>query len=211
MSFWDGISPCMDLGNNGCEVWWDAWAAAGTLGAVVVALSLAGIESRRRKSESAGRSMWVALSLYTPLRQWAGQLSAFKRALDSDLMKALDMADGDYFGRPVLTPPSGFRSLRKEIHELGEIAGPLAQACFLISEVHGKWRWIEEGLRGDFDGDEHVRAMKLLHGNIEDADRLLRKSIGSIEERLRERKLVKVRSYVRVRFGKRTTVDAELI
>ncbi|MBN4936493.1 hypothetical protein JY409_00255 [Stenotrophomonas maltophilia] len=27
MSLWSGISPCMNLGVDGCVVWWEAWAA----------------------------------------------------------------------------------------------------------------------------------------------------------------------------------------
>lgn len=39
MSWIDGISPCRELGVNGCEVWWEAWGAIGALGAAGMALA----------------------------------------------------------------------------------------------------------------------------------------------------------------------------
>ncbi len=36
MNFWSGFSPCMNLGVDGCVVWWEAWAAiAAGIAAVV--------------------------------------------------------------------------------------------------------------------------------------------------------------------------------
>lgn len=36
MSLWSGISPCMNLGVDGCVVWWEAWAAIAAGGAALV-------------------------------------------------------------------------------------------------------------------------------------------------------------------------------
>lgn len=38
MTWWNGVSPCMELGVDGCVVWWDAWAAIGTTLGVLIAL-----------------------------------------------------------------------------------------------------------------------------------------------------------------------------
>lgn len=36
MSLWSGFSPCMNLGVDGCVVWWEAWAAVAAGGAALV-------------------------------------------------------------------------------------------------------------------------------------------------------------------------------
>lgn len=39
MNWIDGVTPCRDLGANGCEVWWEAWSAVAALGAVGIAIA----------------------------------------------------------------------------------------------------------------------------------------------------------------------------
>ncbi|MBH1778231.1 hypothetical protein I5W36_16565 [Stenotrophomonas maltophilia] len=43
---WNGISPCMEPGIGGCVVWWDAWAAVGTVLAVFTAIFGPSIQRR---------------------------------------------------------------------------------------------------------------------------------------------------------------------
>lgn len=52
---WHGISPCMELGVGDCVVWWDAWAAVGTVLAVFTAIFGPAIHRRfilRRKANA---------------------------------------------------------------------------------------------------------------------------------------------------------------
>ncbi|MBH1599619.1 hypothetical protein I5U56_02815 [Stenotrophomonas maltophilia] len=43
---WNGISPCMEPGVGDCVVWWDAWAAVGTILAVFTAIFGPAIQRR---------------------------------------------------------------------------------------------------------------------------------------------------------------------
>lgn len=43
---WNGISPCMEPGVGDCVVWWDAWAAVGTVLAVFTAIFGPAIQRR---------------------------------------------------------------------------------------------------------------------------------------------------------------------
>ncbi|MGV6483206.1 hypothetical protein ACTUVJ_000246 [Stenotrophomonas indicatrix] len=38
MSWWNAVSTCWPPGHDGCVVWWDAWAAMGTMTGVLIAL-----------------------------------------------------------------------------------------------------------------------------------------------------------------------------
>lgn len=38
MSWWNAVSTCWPPGQDGCVVWWDAWAAMGTMVGVLIAL-----------------------------------------------------------------------------------------------------------------------------------------------------------------------------
>lgn len=62
MSVWSGISPCMNLGVDGCVVWWEAWAAiaagiaaavTGVLGYMTFRLGVATTSATRTSVEIA--------------------------------------------------------------------------------------------------------------------------------------------------------------
>ncbi|WP_282254119.1 hypothetical protein [Stenotrophomonas sp. PS02299] len=185
-------------------VWWDAWAAIGTVLAVAVALGLAGIEHGRRRKEAEGRSMWIAVALHLPIDQWAKEIARFRKRVEADdFARILDMADPETTSRSVLVAPPEVTELRKEIHELGDIGGAIAQASFLLNELRGKWRWIDDGLHGNYDDEELARALKLLRGNTRLASQLLSEASRLIDRRLRQTEWMKVWTYVFFRRGKR--------
>jgi len=141
--------------------------------------------------------MWIAVAVHPPLFAWAIEIKKLKRELCAKRYEiALELIMGDTTHRSALKPPDGILELRKDIPELGEAAGPLGRACFLLSEVAGKLGWIDDAVHGVFDGQEHDRAMKLLHRNIEDAEALLWQS-----ERLVKRQFLReppFRVYARI-------------
>lgn len=63
MSMLDGISQCWVLSEN-CVIWWDAWAAIGTIGATVVALALGG-KSQLQEILTIRKRRSVAIKLAT--------------------------------------------------------------------------------------------------------------------------------------------------
>lgn len=204
MRWWNAFSTCWPPGQNGCVVWWDAWAAIGTLLAVAVALGLALIEHGRRRREAVGRSMWIAVALHLPVFQWAKEVERLRKMVGAaEIEGILDKVDPNDGGRSWLDAPAEITELRREIHELGDIGGAIAQASFLLNELRGKWNWIEEGLRGDYDGVEQERAAKLLADNVTAAGQLLGDASRRIESRLRRSEWIGVRGYVWVRRGKR--------
>ncbi|WP_143062945.1 hypothetical protein [Stenotrophomonas indicatrix] len=197
MSWWKAFSTCWPPGQDGCVVWWDAWAAVGTVLAVVVALGLALVEHGRRRKDAEGRSQWIAVALHLPVDQWAKRVARLQTLVTSgESGKILDMVDPEE-GRPsVLAVPPEVIELRKEIHELGDIGGAIAQASFLLNELRGKWLWIESGLRGDYEEDELSRALRLLRGNVKSAEELLKEASRRIDGRLRQTQWMKIHAYI---------------
>lgn len=204
MSWFKAFSTCWPPGEGGCVVWWDAWAAIGTVLAVAVALGLALAERSRRRKEAAGRSQWIAVELHLPINKWAKEVSRLQKAVASEnYEKILEMVEPENYKRSVLVAPFAVAELRKEIHELGEIGGAISQASFLLNELRGKWNWIEQGLRGDYDGEELARAKRLLRDNVGSACELLKTASSRIDGRLRQTRWIKVRAYTVFRRGRR--------
>ncbi|MDY0978892.1 hypothetical protein [Stenotrophomonas sp. CFBP8994] len=65
MSFWNAFSTCWPPGQGGCVVWWDAWAAVGTIGAAVIALwlGLQPVFGRRRHAKAVARIAGIRLGI----------------------------------------------------------------------------------------------------------------------------------------------------
>ena len=204
MSWWNAVSTCWPPGQGGCVVWWDAWAAIGTVLAVAVALSLAVIENGRRRREAEGRSQWIAVALHLPVDLWAKDIALLKSLVEAEnYSPILDLVDPDEDKRSVLIAPPEVVGLRAEIHELGEIGGAIAQASFLLNEVRGKWDWIEQGLRGNHVGEELSKSWRLLEDNVGHANHLLEEASRLIDGRLRQTQWIKVRAYIYFRGRKR--------
>lgn len=185
-------------------VWWDAWAAIGTVLAVAVALGLAVIEHGRRRREAEGRSQWIAVALHLPIDHWAKQVARLQKLVVAEkYAEMMDIVEPEEGARSVLIAPAEVTELRREIHELGDIGGAIAQASFLLNELRGKWLWIEEGIRGDYEGEERARALGLLKRNASSASQLLKEASTLIDGRLRQTRWIKVRAYIFFRRGRR--------
>jgi len=65
MSWWSAFSTCWPPGQGGCVVWWDAWAAIGTIGATAaaVALGLAPMLARRQHAKAVARIANIRLGI----------------------------------------------------------------------------------------------------------------------------------------------------
>ena len=199
MSWVEGISTCSQLGVDGCVVWWDAWAAIGTISAVVTALALAGAESRRRKRDAYGRSMWIALALRPALTAWLIRIRALREELESNKYEAsLSFIQANL--ESSLTPPDTIIEMRLQVHELGEIAVPLAQGISLLTEVLAGWEAVEEALRG-LAFIQAPPAIATAVSKLSAAERLLRKAEADLHGRLRQPTWVKVRAHVAMLIG----------
>jgi hypothetical protein len=204
MSWLKAFSTCWPPGQDGCVVWWDAWAAIGTVLAVGVALFLALVEQGRRRKDAAGRSQWIAVALHLPVDQWAKEVARLRKAVEEkNYNRILDLVESEDEARSVLVAPIEVIDLRRELHELGDIGGAIAQASFLLNELRGKWRWIDEGLHGNYHGEEFTKAWRLLAGNVRDAGQLLEEASRLIQGRLRKTRWIRGRAYIFFRRGKR--------
>lgn len=65
MSWWNAISTCWPPGQGGCVVWWDAWAAVGTISAAIAAVWLGTkpIIARRRHAIAVTRIAHIRLEI----------------------------------------------------------------------------------------------------------------------------------------------------
>lgn len=191
--WWHGISPCMELGVGDCVVWWDAWAAVGTISAVVTALALAGAESRRRNRDAYGRSMWIALGLRPCLNAWLTRLQLLRKELEANKYDA----SLSVIGNPehFLKPPDTIIEMRPQVPELGEIAVPLAQGMSLLTEVLAEWEGVDRALRG-LRFVQPPAAIATAVSKLRAAEQLLQKAEADLHDRLRQPKLVKVRAYL---------------
>lgn len=65
MSWWNAVSTCWPPGQGDCVVWWDAWAAVGTIGAAVIALwfGLAPVRGHRRRAKVVGKIAGIRLGI----------------------------------------------------------------------------------------------------------------------------------------------------
>lgn len=65
MSWWNAVSTCWPPGEAGCVVWWDAWAALGTIGAAMAAvtLGLAPMLARRHHARAVARIANIRLGI----------------------------------------------------------------------------------------------------------------------------------------------------
>jgi hypothetical protein len=176
----------------------------GTIAAVVTALALAGAESRRRKRDAHGRSMWIALSLRPGLTAWLTRIAALREALESgDYAAALDVIQDqpDRF----LKPPNTIIEMRLQVPELGEIAEPLAQGTFLLTEVLADWKAVDSAFHGSTLQPQASKAISSALSKLRAAEILLQKAEADICDRLRRPTLVKVRAYVAMRRGRRNS------
>lgn len=73
MDWWLGFSQCWTPGRDGCVVWWDAWAAAGALAAVITTAVLGVVTYRLGRAANEASQLAVSL---------AGQESHRQRARD---------------------------------------------------------------------------------------------------------------------------------
>lgn len=200
MSWVEGFSTCSQLGVDGCVVWWDAWAAIGTISAVVTALTLAGAESRRRKRDAYGRSMWIALALRPALTAWLTRIEELRKELESKRYAAsIPVIQGrlDSF----LKPPETIIEMRLQVPELGQIAVPLAQGISLLTEVLADWAAVDRALRGHAF-IEAPAPISTAVSKLRTAERLLQEAEADLCDRLRQPTLVKVRAYVAMHVGR---------
>lgn len=65
MSWWNAFNTCWPPGESGCVVWWDAWAAIGTICATLaaVALGLAPLLARRQHAKAVARIANIRLGI----------------------------------------------------------------------------------------------------------------------------------------------------
>ncbi|KRG81610.1 hypothetical protein ABB31_04250 [Stenotrophomonas pavanii] len=144
------------------------------------------------------------MALHLPVDKWAKDIALLESFVEAESYEAiLDLVEPEGDTRSVLIAPPEVIELRREIHELGEIGGAIAQASFLLNEVRGKWDWIDAGRRGDLVGDELSRSWRLLEQNVEHASHLLKEASRLIDGRLRQTQWIKVRAYVYFRRGRR--------
>lgn len=184
MGWLNGISQCTDLGADGCVIWWDAWAAIGTVGAVICALSLATLEGRRRRREVEGRSRWIAVELLRPIRAWRIDVGVLARAIEIDDFEMMKSITNGHYGK-ALEMPAGISQFRSEVHQLGEVGETLSQACFLIGEVADDWHSITAAIDGQpFEGEDPVKLLKDALFRATQAEILLGRCERAIVKRL---------------------------
>lgn len=194
MSWVEGFSTCSQLGVDGCVVWWDAWAAIGTIAAVVTALALANAESRRRKRDAYGRSMWIALALQPALTAWINRIQVLRKELESKRYAASLSVIQDKPDR-FLKPPDTLIEMRLQVPELGEIAVPLAQGIFVLTEVLAEWEAVDGALRG-LTFVELPRPIATAVRKLRNAEQLLQEAETGLYDRIRQPASVKLRAYV---------------
>lgn len=71
MNWWLGFSQCWPPGQNGCVVWWDAWAAMGALAAVITTAVLGVVTYRLGKAANVASQLAVSLASKESERQLA--------------------------------------------------------------------------------------------------------------------------------------------
>lgn len=184
MSWINGVTQCTDLGAGECVIWWDAWAAVGTVGAVICALSLATLDGRRRKKELEGRSRWIAMELLRPIRAWRIEVGILAQAIELDDFKMMMSITNGHYGK-ALEMPGGVSQFRADVHQLGVIGEALAQACFLIGEIADDWHGITAFVDGKpFEGEDPQRMLKDALFRSTQAEKLLGECERAIVKRL---------------------------
>ncbi len=125
-----GFSQCWLLSET-CEINWDAWAAFGTLAAVVVALRIANKDKLRRWDEADAR-MAVAFSrVVTPMRQWVDSFQPYaQRLYKPDLAVAVEVYKADV----MRCPPAVIVGLG-DMRDFGPATEPLVDALLRASEA----------------------------------------------------------------------------
>ncbi|MBH1404540.1 hypothetical protein I5U28_03185 [Stenotrophomonas maltophilia] len=184
MSWWNGLSTCWPPGEGDCVVWWDAWAAIGTVGAVICALSLATLDGRRRKKELEGRSRWIAMELLRPIRAWRMDVGVLAQAIELDDFKMMMSITNGQYGK-ALEMPAGVSQFRADVYQLGVIGEALAQACFLIGEIADDWHSISAFVDGKpFEGEDPQKMLKDALFRSTQAEKLLGTCERAIVKRL---------------------------
>lgn len=195
MSWVEGFSTCSQLGVDGCVVWWDAWAAIGTISAVVTALTLAGAESRRRKRDAYGRSMWIAISIRPGLVGWLSRIAEFREALDGkgddDRVSLIHQKPHEF-----LKPPDTIIEMRLDIPALGRTAEPFAQGTFLLTEVLADWEELNAALHGSVLEPEASAIIANAKQKIGRAYNLIQKVEDDVCARLKQPRLARISVYV---------------
>lgn len=154
MAILEGVSECWMLGET-CVVNWDAWAAIGTVSAVVVSLVLAGSQVRKEKAAQRSRARWVALELRQVLAAWRGRVTYAHRLDGADLFFLLNNED---FRDPTVVPQE-LIAFYDQLHELGDDAAPIADAIWIARQLNRMP--IQEALRGDIESDYVSGAIEL--------------------------------------------------
>jgi hypothetical protein len=147
MSMLEGVSECWMLSRT-CVVNWDAWAAVGTVSAVVVSLMLAGRQGRKEKAAQRSRARWVALELRQVLAAWRGRVTYAHRIDGADLYFLLNDED---FGDPTVVPQE-LIAFYDQLHELGDGAAPIADAIWITRQLERMP--IQAALRGDIEASD---------------------------------------------------------
>lgn len=183
-------------------MWWDAWAAVGTIAAVITALGLARAEACRRRRDERGRSMWVAISIRPGLVGWLSRIAEVRQALDgkgdSDRLELIHREPGDF-----LRPPSVIREMRMDIPMLGSTAEPLAQGTFLLTEVLADWENLDAVLHGSVLEPEASKILKSAKMKIDSAYELIARVEADVCERLRQPRLSRLAGYISPSRGRR--------
>lgn len=166
MSMLDGLSQCWLLSRS-CEVNWEAWSAMGTVGAVVVSLSLAFGQRYKENRAQRSRARWIALELRRTIAVWNRTVEAALAADYSELPFKLS----DTYTDPA-DVPAEIEKLRPSLHELGDAIAPLVDAIWVARQLSNMD--IEKALRGDYEEEPaqkfinlYLRRLSMLHGHTQ--------------------------------------------
>lgn len=158
MDWWFGFSQCWPPGQDGCVVWWDAWAAVGAWAAVITTALLGFVTYRLGKTANDASQLAVSLASQETKRQLArdrkerillliqitGEISTNRERVKELHAHLSRMESEGYFAASV--------AYRKDVMEnMGLIAFPITE------NLADRYHYLD-----DLTGTKLVRAMGLL-------------------------------------------------
>lgn len=116
---WQGMSPCMTPGVNGCSVWWEAWAAIGTFIAAGVALYVSGNDHRKERADRNAAGKLAFISLWPRFHRAQARVADIAFQLHDNIVP-------DEQKQAALA--AVIDSLEKDLAEISAVAGTLDEA-----------------------------------------------------------------------------------
>lgn len=157
MDWWFGFSQCWPPGQDGCVVWWDAWAALGAMAAVITTAVLGVVTYRLGKAANVASQLAVSLASQESQRQLArdrkerillliqitGEISTNRERVNALHAHLSQMESEGYFAADV-----GYR--KDFMENMGLVAFPITE------KLADRYHYLD-----DLTGTKLVRAMGL--------------------------------------------------